>query len=212
MKAHKHTCVAGLFQTDRRRKYQFCLMLAMILIVARTGHAEPPATPGPAGERAENTRSTIKNPFISRLSSRPGRLVVNLQAGSLHDEGAGVAVGYVPWGFLEVKASYAYGTEHSLAGFFKFNILPSAPLTPYIPVGYDLGIANMPGGLRLWTHRVFGGAGLQARILDRFFVAGEITANVILLHVLWDRSETYHVPPSDPLAVRVGFLAGVYLL
>ncbi len=157
-------------------------------------------------------RAAIQNPFASRLDPHPGLLVVNLQAGSLHNEGLGLSVGYMPWGFLEVKLSYAYWTEHSLASYLKFNILPRAMLTPYIPAGYALGIAGMRGGLRLWTHQVFAGAGLQARLLERFFVAGEVTANVIVGQQLKDHSDLHDVAPSDRLGIRVGFMVGVYLL
>jgi len=165
-----------------------------------------------AGEARAEEPASSWNPFASRLESHPGKLVLNLQAGSLHNEGLGLAVGYMPWGFAEVKFSYAYWTEHSVSGYLKFNLLPEAILTPYIPVGYALGIADMSGGLRLMSHQVFAGAGLQARVLSRFFVAGEVTANVMLAQSLKDRSEHYDVPPSDRLAVRLGFMVGVYLL
>lgn len=184
--------------------------LAQITVfLAFTGPAwaEQTAKPEPAADR-----SSITNPFASRLNPHPGRLVVNLQAASLHNQGLGLAVGYVPWGFLEVKLSYAYWYEHSVAGYLKLNILPRAVLTPYIPVGYALGIANMRGGLRLYSHQLFAGAGLQARVLSRFFVAGEITANVIIQHTLKDKEEVYSVTPSHPLAICAGFLVGVYLL
>lgn len=153
-----------------------------------------------------------QNPFSAHLDSQPGRLVLNLQVASLHNDGVGLAVGYVPWGFLEAKVSYAYWTEHTLAGLFKFNILPRATLTPYIPVGYTLGLTKMRFGLTLYTHQLFAGAGLQARFLERFFLAGEFTANVTVNHQLQDQSESYSVVPSDWVQVRAGFMIGVYLL
>ena len=154
----------------------------------------------------------LANPFADNLEPHPGRLVLNLQMASLHEEGLGLAVGYMPWGFVEIKASYAYWTEHSVAGLLKFNILPRAHLTPYIPLGYSLRIAKLPYGLRLMTHSVFAGVGLQARFLERFFVGGELTANVGIMQQLKDKSEIHEFAPSERFNVRAGFLAGVYLL
>jgi hypothetical protein len=152
------------------------------------------------------------NPFADHLEPHPGHLALNLQMGSVHGEGLGLAVGYMPCGYFEVKASYAYWTEHSVAGLFKFNILPRAHLTPYIPVVYTLRISSLPAGLQLLTHGLSVGAGLQVRFLERFFVAGELTANVALLGQLKDKSEHYEFAPSDEFTLRAGFLAGVYLL
>jgi len=170
-----------------------------------------PAIAGSA--RAEPPSATAwHNPFASRLDPHPGRLVVNLHVASAHGDGIGVAVGGVPWGFFEVKLSYAYWTEHTVAVQLKFNLLPRAALTPYIPTGYTLGVAKLPHGLALLTHRVFAGVGLQARILTRFFLAGEVTANVDLYHNLKDQSRAYDFPPSDYLSIHAGFLIGAYLL
>jgi len=161
---------------------------------------------------AESAPAAWENPFAPRLDPHPGRLVLNLQAASLHDQGLGFAVGWSPWGLLELKASYGYWVEHSIAGIVKINILPRAALTPYIPLGYTLGVARLPYGLTLLSHRVFAGVGLQVRFLQRYFLAGEITANVALQHHLKDQSESYDFDPTDRLRVRAGFLAGVYLL
>ena len=180
------------------------LTVAGLLLLALTATAR--------AEKPTPQRSSWANPFASRLDPHPGRLVLNLQAASLHNDGVGVAVGYVPWGFLEIKFSYAYRTEHSVAGFAKLNVLPRAHLTPYVPLGYALGIADMRSGIRLYSHQLFAGAGLQARFLHRFFVAGEVILNFVVHQTLKDRKETYSIGPSDPTAVRVGFLVGLYLL
>ncbi len=182
------------------KKLQVLIIGATVLFQTAMGEAEPREGGG------------WQNPFSSRLDPHPGRLVLNLQAASLHNDGLGLAVGYVPWGFVEAKLSYGFWTEHTMAGLFKFNILPRAYLTPYIPVGYTLGISKLRFGLTLLTHHVFAGVGLQARFLNRFFLAGEMTANVTVHHQLRDRQESYSVAPSDWLQVRAGFLVGVYLL
>lgn len=175
-------------------------LLLLLLASAPPALAEQPA------------ESVWQNPFASRLDPHPGRLVLNLHVASLHGDGVGVAVGGVPWGFFEAKLSYAYGTEHTVAGQLKFNLLPRAALTPYLPLGYSLGISKLPYGLSLLTHRAFAGLGLQARILSRFFLAGEVTANVDLYHHLKDQSRAYDFPPSEYVSIRAGFLVGAYLL
>lgn len=152
------------------------------------------------------------NPFASGAEPAPGRFSVGLHGGSVHGRGLGFDLGVTALPWLEGKLSYGYHSEHSAVAYVKGTLIPTANLSPYLVAGYGYGLANLRGGISLHTHTVTPGLGLQARFADRYYVSGEVTANVILFHRLTERSNnSYSVEISDPWTLSVGFTAGVWL-
>ncbi len=151
------------------------------------------------------------NPFASTYGEGPGLLSVGLHLGSVHAQGLGIEVGVTALPWLEVKASYGYWVEHSVAGFIKWNVLPRAMLEPYFVTGYDLALSKLKYGISLRTHQLVAGAGLQARLTDHIYLGGEVTANVVLGQTLIEKTATYDVGISDRVVVAVGFVVGVWL-
>jgi len=116
----------------------------------------------------------------------------------------------LPW--LEGKLSYGYSTEHSAVAYVKGTLIPTASLSPYLIAGYGYGLSNLRGGISLHTHQVVTGLGLQARFADRFYVGGELTMNIVLLHTLADKTQSFPVEVTDPWTLAAGFVAGVWFL
>lgn len=163
----------------------------------------------PFAARADERRWL--NPFASGAEPEPGRLSIGLHGGSVHGRGIGVDLGVTALPWLEGKLSYGYNSEHSAVAYVKGTLIPTANLSPYLVAGYGYGLANLRGGISLHTHTLATGLGLQARFADRYYVGGEVTANIVLFHRLSERSSSYSVEVSDPWALSVGFAAGVWL-
>lgn len=194
------------------------LLLAGLALAGPPAIAAPPdavapptadVTP-PAAEVADAGPPAWSDPFAESLPD-PGLLSVALKAGSHHGNGIGVAVGVTLIPHLELEASYAYWSEHSIAVFLKANVLPDAPLCPYFVAGYDLAIVDLRYGINLFAHQVFGGFGFQARVAGRFFVGGEVTVSGAVAQTLAEKSARYDMGPADEPDVRAGFIAGAWL-
>lgn len=153
-----------------------------------------------------------KNPFASGAEPAPGRLSAAIHGGSVHGRGIGADLGVTAFPWLEGKLSYGYNVEHSAVAYFKGTLIPTALLSPYLVAGYGYGLASLRGNITLHTHQLVAGLGLQARFADRYFVGAETTANIVLLHRLTEKSESYVVEISDPWTLAVGFAAGVWFL
>jgi hypothetical protein len=152
------------------------------------------------------------DPFAPRAQPAPGLLSAGLHGGSVHGRGLGVDLGVTALPWLEGKLSYGYNVEHSAVAYAKGTLIPTASLSPYIVAGYGYGLSNLRGGISLRTQQVVAGLGLQARFADRFYVGGELTANIILFHTLTEKTQSYSVEVSDPWTLAAGFAAGVWFL
>lgn len=185
---------------------------AALAPTARAAEDPPPDSPAPEAEvaSAPAPSSGWANPFDESLPD-PGLLAVALQGGSHHGNGLGVSVGVTADAHLELKLSYAYWSEHSLAAIVKANVLPDAPLCPYFIAGYDLALVDLRYGITLFAHQVFGGFGLQARVTDRVFVGGEVAVYGAVAQRLVEKKDSYDMGPSNAPEVRAGFVAGVWL-
>ena len=181
---------------------------AMVAALATLASAAPSL--GDESPGSEPPASAWSDPFTESLAD-PGLLSLAVQAGSHHGNGFGVSAGVTALPHLELKASYAYGSEHSAAAIIKANILPDAPLCPYFVTGYDLAIVDLRYGITLFAHQVFGGFGLQARVADRFFVGGEVAVSGAVAQTLVEKSSRYELGPADHPDVRAGFVAGVWV-
>lgn len=107
--------------------------------------------------------------------------------------------------------SYGYGTEHSFAGVAAFSLFPRAPLTPYVVSGYTLAVTTLPYGLKMWTHRVVAGIGLEARVLDRYYLGAEATVNTIWKVTLKNKQDTMDLEPGERYSFEPGFHLGMTL-
>jgi len=158
-----------------------------------------------------NDARPFGNPFATAYDRGPELLRVGLHMGSMHREGVGPRLWFIPWEYLQLSASYGYRTEHSVASSLSVLLFPRALLTPYATAGYALRIASLPYGLRLLTHQIVAGLGLEARVLDRYFVGVEASANTIWRETLKSKSTTIELSPSDRLSIESGFHLGVAL-
>jgi hypothetical protein len=132
--------------------------------------------------------------------------------GSVHRDGIGPSVTLAPWEYLRATATYGYRTQHSLAGLVSVPIFPRALLTPYVTAGYAQAIAALPQGIRLFSHQFVSGLGLEARVLDRYVLGGEMTGNWIFRQTLKEKVTTHVLMPGDPFTIQGGFYVGVHLL
>lgn len=164
----------------------------------------------PTDARADDAR--WQNPFVGGREPRPGLLSAGLRGGSIHRRGLGVEIGVTPLDWLEAKLSYGYNAEHSGVAFLKTTLIPTASLSPYLVTGYGYQVSSFRGGISLHTHVLVTGLGLQARFAERFYVGGELTANIVLLHRLTEKSESFSVDVTDPWSLDAGFVAGVWFL
>jgi hypothetical protein len=98
-----------------------------------------------------------------------------------------------------------------VAGLIAVPILPRALLSPYVTAGYALAIASLPQGIRLDSHQVVAGLGLEARVLDRYVLGAEVTGNGIVLQTLKDKSTSIELSPGERFTVQGGFHVGVHL-
>lgn len=152
----------------------------------------------------------FKNPFASSQQAPPGWFVANLHAGSFHENGIGVSAGVVPIRYLELKGSYAYRYERSLAAYAKVNILPMALLSPYVSTGYVRAGVKFDKGLSVAADSWFAALGLQARFLDHYFIGVEAAGLYVLQHSVTLDGATVLLGASDRFDVLIGFQTGVY--
>jgi hypothetical protein len=152
-----------------------------------------------------------ENPFATSYERGPGWLRLGAHVGSMHGDGGGPRVWLVPWDYLQLCASYGYGSEHSFAGGAVVPWFPRASLTPYVTSGYALSIATIASGLSMRTHRVYGGLGLEARIQDRYYLGAEATFNAIWRITLKYPRDEFEVTPHDRYSIVSGIHAGVSL-
>lgn len=166
-----------------------------------------------AAPNAETTDSAARfeNPFQSYYDEGPAWLRVGLRMGSVHRDGIGPTVGVSPWDYLRLDATYGYRTQHSFAALVTVPIFPRALLTPYVTAGYALGMAALPQGIRLFSHQLVGGLGMEARVFERYVVGAEATTNWIFRQSLQDKADTHLLQPGVPLSVHGGFHVGVHL-
>ena len=167
--------------------------------------------PAASGEARADERRWV-NPVLRGAEPEPGRLSAGLHGGSIHGRGLGLDLGVTALPWLEAKLSYGYSAEHSAVAYLKGTLIPTASLSPYLIAGYGYGLQNLKGGISLQTHQLVSGLGLQARFADRFYVGGELTVNVILLHTLRERTQSFPVEVTDPWTLAAGFVAGVWFL
>lgn len=163
-----------------------------------------------AEARADDVRWS--NPFASGVEPPPGRLSAALRGGSIHGKGLGFEVGVTALPWLEGKISYGYNSEHSGVAFLKTTFIPTANLSPYLVTGYGYQVSGLRGGISFQTHLLVTGLGLQARFAQRYYIGGELTANIVLFHRLTERSESFTVEITDPWGLFAGFVAGVWFL
>jgi len=165
-----------------------------LLLSSRCAHARP-----------------FESPFAAVHAEPPPLFLFGVHAGAFHDFGIGPMVGVAPWSALRVEASYGYWTEHSFAGTGQLHLFPYAALTPYVTLGYELSVGPLPYGITLWTHRLVGGVGFEARVGEHAFVRAEMMGNGVIGQTLKDRKTTYDTTPSDVFVARPGFVVGAYL-
>ncbi len=188
-------------------------------IVWSAGASSPPPTAAsvtPATKTAAETKRpaeawAFENPFATAYASGPSLFRVGLHVGSVHRDGIGPSVTLVPWEYLRATVTYGYRTQHSAAGLVSVPIFPRALITPYVTAGYALGIAALPQGIRLFSHQLVAGLGLEARVLDRYVIGGEMTGNWIFRQTLREKTTTHLLEPGIPLSVQGGFHVGVQL-
>lgn len=180
----------------------------------------PPAVEAPPAPRSEpiadaparaNESPGWKNPFASGAQPAPRLQSAGFHAGSVLGRGYGVDAGITAFPWLEAKLGYGYGAQHVGVAYVKATLIPTAYLSPYLVGGYSYGVTSVRA-ISLKTHEAIAGLGLQARFADRFFVGGEVTANIVLLHQLSDRRVSTAVEISDPYTINVGFVAGAWFL
>lgn len=152
----------------------------------------------------------LTNPFAAHYRDELGSMVLNAHGGAAHGDGFGVAVGYVPASLVELKLSYGYEFDHSLAITTKLNVLPHAYLTPYFPIGYVVHLDPVDAFVRFDTHEVFAGFGLQCR-LGEWFLGAELTTNVMVGQRVTVDGEGRWSTPGDRVDVNLGFTFGAYL-
>lgn len=178
--------------------------------------SEPPRAtdatrPTEPAHRATARSDGFANPFAP-TQGRPGWLLVGLHAASQHIDGFGPVVGFVPWAYTELRVSYAYRTEHSVGIAAQISTLPYAALNPFLRGAYVLDYAKPGPDVALATHQAAFGGGLQARVLERYFLAAELMVNLVVDHSLHREGVESEVSVSDAWYVSPGFSAGVYLL
>jgi len=183
---------------------------AVALALLSVGSEARADDPRPDDPRPDDPRWL--NPLASGAQPAPGRLSAALHGGSVHGHGLGFDLGVTALPWLEGKLSYGYSTEHSAVAYVKGTLIPTASLSPYLIAGYGYGLSNLRGGISLHTHQVVTGLGLQARFADRFYVGGELTMNIVLLHTLADKTQSFPVEVTDPWTLAAGFVAGVWFL
>ena len=151
------------------------------------------------------------NPFARGYDEGPGWLRLGLQAGSVHRDGIGPRVTFVPWEYVHLTATYGYRTDHSFAGILTTPLLPRAMLSPYLSAGYALAIGVLPQGLKIYTHQLVAGLGLEARILSRYVLGVEVTGNGTFKQILEHGAASNELGPSQRLSIHGGFHFGLHL-
>ncbi len=127
--------------------------------------------------------------------------------GSSQRDGFGPRLWLVPWRYTELSASYGYGTEHSFVGTVSVPIFPLAELRPYVVSGYALALTRLPYGLRMYTHQVVGGLGMDARVLGRYYLGAEVTLNTVWKVTLKNKDDTMDLTAGD----RYSFVSGIHM-
>jgi hypothetical protein len=169
----------------------------------------PSAEPGPDAD-AEGAW-VFANPFEPAYADGPGWLRLGLQVGSFHRDGIGPSVTLVPWEYLELTVSYGYRTDHSVAGLLAVPLLPRALLTPYATAGYALAFVALPEQIRLYSHQLVAGLGIDARVADRYVVGVEVTGNGIFSQILQTEALSTETDPGERFSLQGGFHLGVHL-
>ena len=189
-----------------KKRWNIVVVVALVLAaVSRSSKARADE------ERSDEGRSAKRrwlSPFASEAQPDPGRLSAAMHGGSVHTQGLGLGVTAFPW--LEGKLSYGRNSGHSAVGYLKGTLIPTASLSPYLIAGYGYGVSNLKGGISFHTHQVVTGLGLQARFADRFYVGGEVTINIVLLHTLTEKTQSFSVEVTDPWTLAPGFVAGMW--
>lgn len=147
------------------------------------------------------------NPFAQRYDDPSGWVRTGVHMGSSQRDGFGPRLWIVPWRYAELSASYGYGTEHSFVGTLSVPIFPLAELRPYVVSGYALALTRLPYGLRMYTHQVVGGLGMDARVLGRYYLGAEVTLNTVWKVTLKNKDDTMDLTAGD----RYSFVSGIHM-
>jgi len=147
------------------------------------------------------------NPFAQRYEAPSRWLRTGVHMGSSQRDGFGPRLWLVPWRYAELSASYGYGTEHSFVGTVSVPVFPLAQLRPYVVSGYALALTRLPYGLRMYTHQVVGGLGMDARVLGRYYLGAEVTLNTVWKVTLKNKDDTMDLTAGD----RYSFVSGIHM-
>jgi hypothetical protein len=203
-----------------KKRWNIVVVVAVMLAAVSRSSKARADEERPDEERSDQGQSddgrTAKrrwlNPFASEAQPEPGRLSAAIHGGSVHTQGLGLDLGVTAFPWLEGKLSYGRNSGHSAVAYLKGTLIPTASLSPYLIAGYGYGVSNLKGGISFHTHQVVTGLGLQARFAERFYVGGELTINIVLLHILTEKTQSFPVEVTDPWTVAPGFVAGVWFL